>query len=259
MSTIVQFVVKHGYYILFAAMFAHQIGLPIPGPLFLLAAGALAATRKLALIPALGLTVIACVMADWMWYEAGRRRGIKVLHFIHRLSRDPEFHDRRAQQVFARYGLQLLLVAKFVPGLDAVSPPLAGISRTSRLRFLAFDAAGASAYACAYALLGYVFRHNLDLAAAYIGRTGRVLGGLALLALSIYLLRRMLQRHRLVREFHARQVEPDVPIACGNTVKNEQKNRQIGLHLRSSKHPYKQINARVARPSSCEETLLWFE
>ena len=186
-------------------MFAHQIGLPIPGPLFLLAAGALAAARKLGLVPALGLTVIACVMADWVWYEAGRRRGIKVLHFIHRLSRDPDFHDRRATQIFARYGLQLLLVAKFVPGLDAVAPPLAGISRTSRLRFLAFDAAGASAYACAYTALGYVFRHNLDLVAAYIGRTGTVMGGLAVLALSIYLLRRLVQRLRSVREFQAPQ------------------------------------------------------
>jgi membrane protein DedA with SNARE-associated domain len=64
MTVILQFVLKHGYTILFAVMFAHQIGLPIPGPLFLLAAGALAATRKLGLIPALGLSVMACVIAD---------------------------------------------------------------------------------------------------------------------------------------------------------------------------------------------------
>lgn len=56
-----------------------QIGLPVPGPLFLLAAGALAATGKLGLVPALGLAVIACVLADWVWYEMGRRRGMKVL------------------------------------------------------------------------------------------------------------------------------------------------------------------------------------
>ena len=50
MNTIVQFVLKHGYSILFAAAFAHQIGLPLPGPLFLLAAGALAAAGKLNLV-----------------------------------------------------------------------------------------------------------------------------------------------------------------------------------------------------------------
>jgi membrane protein DedA with SNARE-associated domain len=218
MNTIVQFVLKHGYSILFAGMFAHQLGFPIPGPLLLLAAGALVAAGKLGIIPTLGLSVMACVMADWVWYEAGRRRGIKVLHFIHRLSRDPDFHDRRAKETFARYGPQLLLVAKFVPGLDAVAPPLGGISHTGRLRFLAFDAAGASLYSCAYGALGYVFRHNLDLAAAYIGRTGRILGSLALLALSVYLLRRLVQRHRSVRDFQRLEITPAAPMACGSPV-----------------------------------------
>jgi membrane protein DedA with SNARE-associated domain len=201
MNAIVQFVVQHGYSILFAAIFAHQIGLPVPGPLFLLAAGALAATGKLGLIPAIGLAVIATVLADWPWYEAGRgRRGIKVLHFIHRLSRDPDYHDRRAQETFARYGPSILLISKFVPGLDAVAPPLAGISRTSRLRFLAFDAVGAGLYSCAYSGLGYVFSHNLDLAAVYVGRAGSVLGGLVLAAVSIYALGRLVQRKRSMRD-----------------------------------------------------------
>lgn len=96
MNVIVQFVLKHGYSVLFAAAFAHQIGLPLPGPLFLLAAGALAAAGKLGFVASIGLAVTACVLADWVWYEAGRRRGDKVLHFIHRFTRDPDYHDRRA-------------------------------------------------------------------------------------------------------------------------------------------------------------------
>jgi membrane protein DedA with SNARE-associated domain len=201
MNAIVQFVVRHGYSILFAAIFAHQIGLPVPGPLFLLAAGALAATGKLELIPAIGLAVIATVLADWPWYEAGLgRRGIRVLHFIHRLSRDPDYHDRKAQETFARYGPSILLISKFVPGLDAVAPPLAGISRTSRIRFLTFDAAGATLYSCVYSGLGYVFSHNLDVAAAYVGRAGSVLAGLVLAAVSIYALGRLVQRKRSMRD-----------------------------------------------------------
>jgi len=201
MNAIVQFVVKHGYSILFGAIFAHQIGLPVPGPLFLLAAGALAASGKLALVPAIGLAVIATVLADWPWFEAGRGRGgVKVLHFIHRLSRDPDYHDRKAQETFARYGPSILLISKFVPGLDAVAPPLAGISRTSRLRFLAFDGIGAGLYSCAYSGLGYVFSHKLDLVAVYVGRAGSVLGGLVLAAVSIYALGRLVQRKRSMRD-----------------------------------------------------------
>jgi membrane protein DedA with SNARE-associated domain len=221
MNTIVQFVLKHGYSILFAAMFAHQIGLPIPGPLFLLAAGALAAAGKLGLIPALVLTVMACVMADWLWYETGRRRGIKVLHFIHRLTRDPDAHDRRAKRTFARYGPQLLVIAKFVPGLDAVAPPLAGIAHTSRLRFLTFDAVGAGLYACAYAGLGYVFSHDLDRAAAYVGRAGRLLAGVAFAGLLIYVCARKVFRWHCFRHvLRGVQITPAHPMESASCIAN---------------------------------------
>jgi membrane protein DedA with SNARE-associated domain len=186
MNDIVQFVLKHGYPILFAALFARQIGLPVPAPLFLLAAGALAAAGKLGLLAALGLAIIACVLGDWPWYEAGRRRGDKVLHFIHRLARDPDAHDRRSKETFARYGPPILVIAKFFPGLDLVTPPLAGTSGTSRLRFLTLDAVGAGLYSGAYAGLGYVFSRDLERAAAYAGRVGTVLAGLALAALLTY-------------------------------------------------------------------------
>jgi membrane protein DedA with SNARE-associated domain len=200
MNEIFQFVLKHGYSILFAAIFAHELGLPIPGPLFLLAAGALAATGKLDLAAALGLAVIACVLADWVWYEAARRRGDKVLHFIHRLaSRDPDYHDRRAKATFAKYGPPILLVSKFVPGLDLVVPPLAGTSRLSRLRFLAYDAVGSGLYSALYGGLGYVFSNNLDRAAGYAGRAGSVLTGLVFAGLLVYAAPKLVQWYRSPR------------------------------------------------------------
>jgi len=218
-NAIFQFVLKHGYSVLFAATFAHQIGIPIPGPLFLVAAGALAAAGKLGVLAAIGLTTTACVLADWVWYEAGRRGGDKVLHFIHRFTRDPDFHDRRAKRVFARYGLPLLLVAKFVPGFDAVAPPLAGISRTSRVRFLAFDAVGAGLYACVYGGLGYLFSHDLDRAAAYVSRAGTLLVSLALIGICIYIAYyKLVQRHRLVRESRLVPIAPAGPIEFKDSV-----------------------------------------
>jgi membrane protein DedA with SNARE-associated domain len=220
MNAIVQFVVRHGYSTLFAAVFARQIGLPVPAPLFLLAAGALAAAGKLGLLPALGLAVAASVLADWVWYEAGRFRGDRVLHFIHRLAPDPDAADRRAKQTFARFGPPLIVLAKFVLGLDAVMPPLAGTSHTSRLRFLAFDALGASLYSGAYAGLGYVFSHDLNRAAAYAGRAGTVLAGLAFAVLSIYAARKLVQRHRSTRESQLVQITPADPIRGAGSMAN---------------------------------------
>jgi membrane protein DedA with SNARE-associated domain len=207
MNGIVQFVLNHGYSFLFAALFAHQIGLPLPGPLFLLAAGALAAGGKLSLVGSVCLAVAACVLADWPWYEAGRRRGDKVLHFIHRLTRDPDYHDRRAKATFARYGSPILLVSKFVPGLDAVAPPLAGTSRTSRLRFFMFDAVGAGLYSCTYAGLGYVFRNDLDRAAAYATRAATLLASIMFAAAFFYAVLKLVLGH--IRECRFMRITRD--------------------------------------------------
>jgi membrane protein DedA with SNARE-associated domain len=212
MSAIFHFVVKHGYSVLFGALFAHQIGLPIPGLLFLLAAGALTAAGKLDFGTVLGLSVFACVLGDWPWYEAGRRRGEQVLHFIHGLTPDPDYHDRRAKETFARYGPALLLLAKFIPGLDAVTPPLAGTSRTSRLRFLLLDAAGAGLYSGAYAGAGYIFRHDLDRAAAFASRAGTLIAALVFGALAIYSARKLVRGRRFKRECRLAQITPADPM-----------------------------------------------
>src|ERR1035438_8235703 len=216
MNDIVQLVMKHGYSVLFGALFAHQLGLPVPGPLFLLAAGALTAAGKLGLVAVLVLAIIAAVLGDWPWYEAGRRHGDRVLHFIHRLARDPDAHDRRAKETFARYGPPILVIAKFVPGLDAVTPPLAGISRTSRIRFLGLDAVGAGLYSGAYAALGYVFSYDLQRVAAYAGRVGAVLAGLAVAGILMYTVR----RYRLTRESRLVRITPPEPRGSGETVAN---------------------------------------
>ncbi len=209
MNEIFQFVMKHGYSVLFGAVFVHQLGLPVPGPLFLLAAGALAAAGKLGLVAVLILAISACALGDWPWYEAGRRWGDRVLHFLHHLAKDPGAHDRRAKATFAKYGPPILLLAKFVPGLDAVTPPLAGTSGTSRLRFFTFDAIGAGLYSFAYAGLGYVFSHDLDRAAAYGGRAGKLLAALLFAACLAYGIRKLVRWYRNTRSLQVLRITED--------------------------------------------------
>ena len=214
MNGIVQSLEGHGYFILFAAVFVRQMGLPVPGFLFLLAAGSLAAPRKLLLVAAIVLGVSACVLADWLWYEAGRWGGNKVLHFLHRFTRDPDYHDRRAKKVFTRYGLPLLVAAKFVPGLDAVAPPLAGAARTGRLRFLAFDAAGAGLYSSWYGGLGYVFSHDLDRALTYMSHARNLLLFPALVGICIYIGVKIIRQLRPICD-RPGQLAPADPFECG--------------------------------------------
>jgi len=209
MNSIVQFLVEHGYSVLFAAVFANQVGLPIPSVLFLLAAGALAGSGRLSLTAALGLALAASVLADLTWYQAGRRWGDRILYFIYGLAVDPDAAERRSKKNFAKYGPAVLLVAKFVPGLDAAAPPLAAITGTSQLRFLTFDTAGATLWSCAYTGLGYAFSRDLDRAAAYAARMGQLFALVALVGLCIYLGPKLARWCRFIREFRLARITPE--------------------------------------------------
>lgn len=150
------------YPILFVAVLARQLCLPVPALLFLLSAGALAGAGKLSFAGILLAAVLGCVLADLVWFEAGRLRGKRVLRLLCTLTSDPSYCIRRGRAVFTKWGLRLLLIAKFVPGLDGICPPLAGMFGCSRTAFLVHDAGGATLWAGAYIACGFIFSRQLD-------------------------------------------------------------------------------------------------
>jgi membrane protein DedA with SNARE-associated domain len=67
------------------------------------------------------------LIADSTWYAAGRAFGDRVLSRLCCLSTHPGSCVTSAQGHFARWGgAWTLVVAKFVPGLSLVGPPIAG-------------------------------------------------------------------------------------------------------------------------------------
>ena len=209
MNAIVQLLVKHGYSVLFASVLARQMWLPVPAILVLIAAGALAGSGRMTLAVSLGLAITACLLADMVWYEVGRRWGDQILHFIYGLALDPDAAARWSKETFVRHRLRTLVLAKFVVGLDAATPSLAGLSGISRLRFIAFDAVGAALWSGAYAGLGYVFGKDLDRAAAYAVRLGTVWLIVVFASLAMYVGHKLVRWHRFVHEFRMLRITPE--------------------------------------------------
>src|ERR1043166_4419887 len=143
MSETTQFLIRHGLPLVFAAVFVEQMGLPIPAVPLLLTVGALSATGKFSLLLGIFVTMIACLLADAFWFYLGRYRGNKVIGFLCRISLEPDSCVRRTQNVFTRFGLRGIVVAKFIPGMSTVAPPLAGMAQVHFARFLMADALGA--------------------------------------------------------------------------------------------------------------------
>ena len=110
---------------------------------------------------------------------------------------------------FNRHGAKVLVISKFIVGLDAVAAPMAGFSGTSPPRFLAFDAIGAILWCSAYVALGYAFRNQLDRIASYSVKTGTlvVLAGIA--GFGVFIIFRLIRAYRFLRESRLAGITPD--------------------------------------------------
>ena len=205
MNETTRFLVNHGPLILFVAVFAEQIGLPLPGVPWLLAAGALSATGKFSFLSPLGVTVLACLIADMFWFYLGRYRGHRVLGLLCRISLEPDSCVRRTQNLYTRYGLRGVVVSKFVPGLGTVAPPLAGMAGVKVGRFLLADGLASLLYGGCFLLLGNLFSNQLQkFAAALAGIGGGALSvviglGVAYIGLKYWQRQRILRELRMAR------------------------------------------------------------
>jgi len=195
-----EFLVRHGYALLFVWLLAEQGALPLPSIPLLLACGALARSGQLNPVLVLLSAMTACLIADQVWFQLGRRRGARILSFLCRIALEPDSCVRRTENAFEKYGVRSLLVAKFVPGLNAVAAPMAGSSGTSLARFLCFDTLGALIWILSYCGLGYAFSDQIETVGAYAMRMGSGLIGLLAVLLGAWIAWKFVQRQRFLRK-----------------------------------------------------------
>src|SRR5438552_650616 len=206
MNEVLQFLIQHGYAILFGVVFLEQAGLPVASVPVLLGIGALSAEGRFSIVAA---WVLASLVADIVWYELGRRRGYGVLRVVCRISLEPDTCVKRTTGAFRRHGSGTLVAAKFIPGFGAVATPMAGLMRMSPARFLMLDGAGVTLWAGLYLGLGVVFRTQLEKVAAVIARTGTSLAAVAICAASLYLAWKWRDRQIYLRQLETARITPE--------------------------------------------------
>jgi membrane protein DedA with SNARE-associated domain len=158
------------------AVFTQQICLPVPSMVFLMAAGALSAHGGMQASIAVFLGVLGCLAADSLWFWFGRRWGSRAVRLVCGFTTDPRGSFRNAQEKFRRYGFGILCVAKLLPPLGGVTPPLAGAQGLSLSGFLAFDAVGSLLWSSFYVALGYLLSDQVDVAIGWARHFGTILG-----------------------------------------------------------------------------------
>lgn len=219
METVAELFAQHGAWLLFAGVLAEQLGLPFPAWPLLVMAGVLVGTGHLTLTGAVAAALVATILADLIWFMAGRWRGRPVLGLLCRIALEPDACVRQTEHFFRRHGAPSLIAAKFIPGLSTIAPPLAGIVGLSLPLFLLYDTVGAAAWVGSGLGFGLLFSEQVDQALAYSAQvTPALLLGAAVL-FPLYIAWKMWLRRRLhaiprvtVAELLDRLAAPNPPL-----------------------------------------------
>ena len=208
MSDTVQFVVQHGYLLLFLWVLAEQAGMPVPASPLLLAAGALAGQHQLNFALVLLFAAAGSLVSDTFWYFFGKSKGPVVLNWLCKVALEPDSCVRRTESTFTRFGYRTLLACKFIPGLNTATPALAATAGIGLPQFLVFDFLGALLWASAFAGLGLAFSKQLDRVADAVAKFGS--GALLLLIAGIggYIAYKFHERRSFLKQVAGARIAP---------------------------------------------------
>ncbi len=169
------------------------VGAFVPASIVLFAVGALVALGSLELWEAVVVAAIGAVIGDGVSFWLGRRYGDEL--FNNRFLRRYPDAIANARRFFERYGVQGVMLARFLGPVRALTPALAGAAGQRAWVFLTADGIAALAWAFAYIMPGVVFGASLGLAAEVAGRLATLLLALVvMLWLVIWLVKLLVRR-----------------------------------------------------------------
>ncbi|WP_087736652.1 DedA family protein/thiosulfate sulfurtransferase GlpE [Paraburkholderia piptadeniae] len=204
---------QYGPAIVFANVLAASIGLPVPAMPSLVLFGAMAAMHPgsigVQVLPVLVLAVFATLIGDSAWFAAGRIYGGNTLKTLCKLSLSRDTCVKKTERFFGRWGVRVLAVAKFVPGLSIVSIPMAGAMGTPYRTFLAYDSIGATLWSGLGLVLGVVFAQQIDMLFAGASRLGKMTAVVVAVLLAIYCAYRWYRRRQLIRKLATARMDVD--------------------------------------------------
>lgn len=146
----------------FVNVFLQQLGLPVPSvPTMILVASQ--ANGLTGLLAILTVAVIGSLLADWIWYQAGRMFGYRVLSLLCKMSINPSSCVNQTEARFTKWGVWSLVLGKFIPGFSTVAPPVAGALGMPRSSFFIASAIGAGLWAGLALCAGFLFKAQIDL------------------------------------------------------------------------------------------------
>ena len=195
---LIALIAQYGLLVVFFNVLVEQAGVPVPAVPTLIVAGALASSGRLPVAGVVLAALLACLLSDLAWYWAGRRFGAGVMRTLCRISLSPDSCVKQSELRFQRWRGRMLLVAKFVPGLSTVAPPLVGAMGLRAGAFVLLDGIGSLLWVGAAVGLGVGFAAQVDRVLGALAQAGTLAMELLLALLLFYIALKWWQRRRLL-------------------------------------------------------------
>jgi membrane protein DedA with SNARE-associated domain/rhodanese-related sulfurtransferase len=209
MDAILSQLEQHGTLIVGFNVLLQQLGLPIPSVPTMMVAGALAAAGRISGAATFALCVLASLVADLLWFWAGRRFGYPVLRFLCKISLSPDTCVRETEGIFERWGFFSVVLSKFVPGFSTVAPPIAGALKMPAGAFVVASIGSAALWVGAAMGVGLVFSRQIDVALAWMTQNAGLAASAVAAVVAVYIALKALQRLRLARNVNAARITID--------------------------------------------------
>jgi membrane protein DedA with SNARE-associated domain/rhodanese-related sulfurtransferase len=189
----------YGVGVVIANVFLEQLGLPVPAVPTLILAGAVAAGGRMPLLWLFSGSVMACLIADCAWYLIGRKYGIRVLKTLCKVSLEPDSCVSQTQTRFERWGINSLVIAKFVPGLAIIAPPMAGAMRIGWPRFVFLSTCAAVLWVGGGLTAGMLFNSQIERLLEHASDFGSAAGAGVVILLAGYIAFKWWERSRFYK------------------------------------------------------------
>lgn len=209
MPNLIELLQLYGVFIVFAIVLVEQGGMPIPAFPVLIVSGALAVGGGISWPAVLAGAVIACLIADFFWFKAGRFYGSRILRLLCKISLSPDSCVSQTEDKFARYGPKSLIVSKFIPGFNIIASPMSGALGVSTPRFVAFSMSGSLLWAGTGIALGAMFHKSVDRVLEFLSTMGTTALLVILTMLAVFVMFKWIERRRFRRAMEVERISID--------------------------------------------------
>lgn len=166
---LISFFTDYGYMAVFGILILCGFGLPVPEDITLVSGGVIAGLDLANPHTMVIVGLAGVLIGDSTMFIAGRVFGYRIqrIRTFRKILSPRRFSH--IQRKFKQYGLSLLFIARFLPGLRSPIFLVAGMSRRiPYLTFLLIDGFAAIISVPVWIYLGYFFADNLDLLMQYV-------------------------------------------------------------------------------------------